>query len=124
MRLCITLLLKKLSDLLKSEITKNIENIKFNGDPVKGYPGCLNFSFGCIEGEGLMVQMNSMAFSSGSACTSVSLEPSYVLRALGIGDDLAHCSARFGISRFTTQAEIVMLLSELKKAVVKLREMR
>lgn len=97
--------------------------MKFNGDKTKGYPGCINYSFSCVEGESLMVEMNQVAFSSGSACTSASLEPSYVLRALGVGDDLAHCSARFGINKFTTESEIKYTVDRVADAVKRLREM-
>jgi len=113
----------ELSQRLRKGIESKIEDYKFNGDAVKGYPGCVNYSFACVEGESLMVEMNQVAFSSGSACTSASLEPSYVLRALGVGDDLAHCSARFGISKFSTGAEIEFTVDKLTQAVRRLRAM-
>lgn len=77
-----------------------------NGDPEKRYPGCLNLSFAYIEGEAMLMALKGVALSSGSACTSASLEPSYVLRAVGADEDLAHSSIRFGIGRFTTEEEI------------------
>ncbi|MEN2497255.1 MAG: cysteine desulfurase [Marteilia pararefringens] len=114
---------KDLSSYLKAEIESNIEDVHFNGDKHKGYPGCVNYSFSCIEGESLMTKVNSVAFSSGSACTSASLEPSYVLRALGVGEDLAHCSARFGIGKMNTRAECKFVVEQLRQAVVELRGM-
>ena len=71
-----------------------------NGDPNNSYPGCINLSFSYVEGESLLMALKDIALSSGSACTSASLEPSYVLRALGAEDDMAHSSIRFGIGRF------------------------
>ncbi len=77
-----------------------------NGDGVHGYPGCVNLSFAFVEGESLLMALKGIALSSGSACTSASLEPSYVLRAIGAQEDLAHSSIRFGIGRFTTEEEV------------------
>ena len=77
-----------------------------NGDAENGYPGCVNLSFAYVEGESLLMALKNVALSSGSACTSASLEPSYVLRAIGAEDDLAHSSIRFGIGRFTTEDEV------------------
>ena len=76
---------------------KDIPNIYLNGHPTQNYPGIMNFSFEYIEGEALMMAIKNVAVSSGSACTSASLEPSYVLRSLGVGEDLAHTSLRFSI---------------------------
>lgn len=87
------------------------------------YPGCLNISFPYVEGEGLLMRLKNIALSSGSACTSASLEPSYVLRALGQDEDLAHSSIRFGIGRFTTKKEIKEVSRQTVKAVKKLLEM-
>lgn len=117
------LYIKKLSDKLKDKLFKNIDNIILNGDKEKNYPGCLNISFPHVEGEGLMMNLNDIAVSSGSACTSASLEPSYVLRALGRNDDLAHSSIRFGINKFTTEKEIDIVGERTTKAVNKLRDM-
>lgn len=77
-----------------------------NGDDVHRYPGCVNLSFAFVEGESLLMALKNIALSSGSACTSASLEPSYVLRAIGAQEDLAHSSIRFGIGRFTTEEEV------------------
>jgi len=83
-----------------------LPDIYLNGDLEQRIPGNLNVSFAYVEGEGLMMGIKDVAVSSGSACTSASLEPSYVLRALGVGDELAHSSIRFGIGRFNTEAEV------------------
>lgn len=77
-----------------------------NGDKTQRYDGNLNISFACVEGESLIMAIKDMAVSSGSACTSASLEPSYVLRAIGVEEDLAHTSLRIGFSRFTTEEEV------------------
>ena len=84
-----------------------------NGDPVQTYAGCLNLSFAYVEGESLLMALKDVALSSGSACTSASLEPSYVLRAIGAEEDLAHSSIRFGIGRFTTEKEIDFLAEKV-----------
>jgi cysteine desulfurase len=94
-----------------------------NGDPKSTYPGCVNLSFAYVEGESLLMALNEIALSSGSACTSASLEPSYVLRALGADDETAHSSIRFGISRFSTEADIDFTVERVIKHVEKLREM-
>jgi cysteine desulfurase len=85
---------------------KEIPCVYFNGSKDHGYPGILNYSIEFVEGESLIMSMKNIAISSGSACTSASLEPSYVLRALGVQDDLAHTSIRFGLGRFTTEQEV------------------
>lgn len=94
-----------------------------NGDPEKSYPGCVNLSFAFVEGESLLMALKDIALSSGSACTSASLEPSYVLRAVGADEDLAHSSIRFGIGRFTTEAEIDYTAEKCIEHVSRLREM-
>jgi cysteine desulfurase len=94
-----------------------------NGDPERRYEGCVNISFAYIEGESLLMALNDIALSSGSACTSASLEPSYVLRALGADDALAHSSIRFGIGRFTTDEEIDYVLNTVVNKVNFLREL-
>src|SRR5918912_1035237 len=86
-------------------------------------PHNLNISFAYVEGESLLMGINDVAVSSGSACTSASLEPSYVLKALGVGDDLAHSSIRFGLGRFNTEEEVDYVIDHVVKAVRKLREM-
>merc|ERR1712114_7296 len=92
-------------------------------DPVSSYPGCVNLSFHCVEGESLLMALKDIAVSSGSACTSASLEPSYVLRAIGADEDLAHSSIRFGIGRFTTDEEVDYTAERAIKEVKRLREM-
>lgn len=94
-----------------------------NGDKNLRYPGCVNISFSCIEGESMIGAIKDLAVSSGSACTSASLEPSYVLRALGVDEELAHTSIRFGIGRYTTLEEINYAIGCIKKSVQKLREL-
>merc|ERR1712190_327067 len=94
-----------------------------NGDDKQTYPGCVNLSFAFVEGESLLMALKDMALSSGSACTSASLEPSYVLRAIGADEDLAHSSIRFGIGRFTTEEEIDYTAEKTIKEVQRLREM-
>lgn len=97
---------KQLADLFMKKIFDNISEVYLNGDPDKRYPGNINLSFSYVEGESMILAIKDLAVSSGSACTSASLEPSYVLKALGLEDELAHTSIRFGIGRFTTEAEI------------------
>lgn len=100
-----------------------MEHTALNGDPEKHYPGCVNVSFAYIEGESLLMALKDIALSSGSACTSASLEPSYVLRALGTSDESAHSSIRFGIGRFTTDSEIDYVLKAVQDRVHFLREL-
>ena len=102
---------------------KDIKEIYINGDLEQRIPGNLNVSFNFIEGESLIMALKDIAVSSGSACTSASLEPSYVLRALGRDDELAHSSIRFTIGRFTTVEEIDYAIELIKKSVVKLRDL-
>lgn len=106
-----------------SEITRQIPNIYINGHTEKRYPGNINVSFEFVEGESLIMGIKECAVSSGSACTSASLEPSYVLRALGVHEELAHTSLRIGIGRFTTEKEIDFLVKSLVSKVSSLREM-
>lgn len=101
----------------------SIEEVYVNGDLECSVPGILNVSFNYIEGESLMMALKDIAVSSGSACTSASLEPSYVLRALGLNDELAHSSIRFSLGRFTTIDEIEYTVKLLQKSVTRLREM-
>eukprot|EP00598_Pedospumella_elongata_P014133 CAMPEP_0184991974 /NCGR_PEP_ID=MMETSP1098-20130426/39126_1 /TAXON_ID=89044 /ORGANISM="Spumella elongata, Strain CCAP 955/1" /LENGTH=423 /DNA_ID=CAMNT_0027517505 /DNA_START=160 /DNA_END=1428 /DNA_ORIENTATION=- len=112
-----------LSDRLRKGITERIPNVVLNGHPEKRYIGNLNFSFAFVEGESLLMALKNIAVSSGSACTSASLEPSYVLRAIGTDDEMAHSSLRFGIGRFTTEAEVDLAVDLLEKHVHRLREM-
>ncbi|CAG0894574.1 unnamed protein product [Cyprideis torosa] len=115
--------IRELSDTLVERITKSLPHVIRNGDPTNGYPGCVNLSFAYVEGESLLMALKDVALSSGSACTSASLEPSYVLRAIGADDDLAHSSIRFGIGRFTTLEEVQYTADRVVNAVKKLREM-
>ncbi len=100
-----------------------IDAVKLNGHPTQNYPGIVNISFAFVEGESLLMALKDMAVSSGSACTSASLEPSYVLRALGVEDELAHSSIRFSIGRYTTEEEIDYVVEQTKTAVSRLREL-
>ncbi|KAK8232546.1 pyridoxal phosphate-dependent transferase [Phyllosticta capitalensis] len=100
-----------------------MEHTTLNGDPTRHYPGCVNVSFAYVEGESLLMALKDIALSSGSACTSASLEPSYVLRALGSSDESAHSSIRFGIGRFTSDGEIDYVLQAVKERVNFLREL-
>ncbi len=102
---------------------KDIEEVHLNGDDVHRLPGALNFSIAYVEGESLIMSLKDLAVSSGSACTSASLEPSYVLRALGLSDELAHSSLRFSFGRFTTEADVDAAVAQLRGAVEKLREL-
>ncbi|KAK4529455.1 hypothetical protein CCYA_CCYA01G0312 [Cyanidiococcus yangmingshanensis] len=113
----------RLSKRLFDGIVERIPHVKLNGSREYGYPGCLNFSFAYVEGESLLMALKTIAVSSGSACTSASLEPSYVLRALGVDEELAHTSIRFGIGRFTTEAEIDYAVHMAEKHVQRLRDM-
>ncbi|GJC98417.1 cysteine desulfurase IscS [Colletotrichum higginsianum IMI 349063] len=114
--------IKALSDRLLNGLL-SLEHTTQNGDPEHFYPGCVNVSFAYVEGESLLMALKDIALSSGSACTSASLEPSYVLRALGNSDESAHSSIRFGIGRFTTEQEIDYVLKAVKERVDFLREL-
>lgn len=115
--------IRRLRDRLWEGIQKNIPEVYLNGDWEHRSPHNLNVSFAYIEGESLMLALKDIAVSSGSACTSASLEPSYVLRALGRDDELAHSSIRFTLGRFTTEEEIDFVIQNLTEKVAKLREM-
>jgi cysteine desulfurase len=115
--------LAALRDRLKKRIEDKIEETYLNGHPVHRLPGNLNISFNFVEGEGMMMAIKDVAVSSGSACTSASLEPSYVLRALGVGDELAHSSIRFGLGRFNTEEEVDWVADLVTEKVKHLREM-
>jgi len=112
-----------LSQRLIDRMFKELPQVIRNGDPEQTYPGCVNLSFAFVEGESLLMALKDVALSSGSACTSASLEPSYVLRAIGTDEDLAHSSIRFGIGRFTTVEEIDYIAEKCIKHVTRLREM-
>jgi cysteine desulfurase len=102
---------------------KDLEAVTINGDLEQRVPQNLNISFAFVEGESLLMSLKDLAVSSGSACTSASLEPSYVLRALGLDDELAHSSIRFSFGRFTTEEEIDFVIEQVRVAVNKLRDM-
>nr|XP_057911627.1 cysteine desulfurase, mitochondrial [Doryrhamphus excisus] len=112
-----------LSNRLVQKIMSEIPDVIMNGDPEQRYPGCVNLSFAYVEGESLLMALKDVALSSGSACTSASLEPSYVLRAIGADEDLAHSSIRFGIGRFTTEEEVDYTADKCIQQVQRLREM-
>src|SRR5688572_10065171 len=115
--------LTKLREKLWKKISTELDEVFLNGHPTERLPGNLNVSFAYVEGEGLMMGMSELAVSSGSACTSASLEPSYVLKAIGVGDDLAHTSIRFGLGRFTTEEEVDFAGERVVAAVKRLRDM-
>jgi len=114
--------ISKMRDRLENELLV-LEESYINGSKEHRLPHVTNMSFKYVEGEGLIMGVKNIAVSSGSACTSASLEPSYVLKALGLDDELAHSSLRFGLSRFTTDEEIDYAINHVKEAVLKLREM-
>jgi cysteine desulfurase len=113
--------LRALRDRLYHGLTKRLTETYVNGSMEHRLPGNLNISFAFVEGESLLMALKDVAVSSGSACTSASLEPSYVLRSLGVGDELAHTSIRFGIGRFNTEAEIDYVIELVVKSVERLR---
>lgn len=116
--------LSKLRDKLQTALMANLEEVYVNGNEEHRMPHVTNLSFKHVEGEGLMMTFNqNIAVSSGSACTSASLEPSYVLMALGLGDDLAHSSIRFSLGRFTTEEEIDLAVDALTKGVTHMRDL-
>src|ERR1700754_63427 len=115
--------LSKLRDKLKAKLEGALDYIHVNGSMEHRLPNNLNISFVYVEGESLLMGINDVAVSSGSACTSATLEPSYVLKALGLGDDVAHSSIRFGLGRFNTKAEVDYVSDKLIDVVSKLREL-
>jgi cysteine desulfurase len=108
---------------LREQITSQLDEVYINGSMEHRLPGSVNISFAYVEGESLLMGINDIAVSSGSACTSATLEPSYVLKALGAGDDLAHSSIRFGLGRFNTQAEVDYVATKVVDVVNRLREL-
>jgi cysteine desulfurase len=110
-------------DRLQGAILSGLPRVQVNGHPERRLPGNLNVFFACVEGESLLMALKDVAVSSGSACTSASLEPSYVLRAMGVGDDMAHSSIRFGLGRFNTEEEVDHVAALVVDKVRKLREM-
>lgn len=110
-------------DRMRREITGRLGEVYLNGHPTQRLPGNLNVSFAYVEGESLLMGLKDIALSSGSACTSASLEPSYVLKALGVGDDLAHSSVRYGLGRFNTEEEVEFTIDKTVEVVERLRDM-
>ncbi|WP_341757131.1 MULTISPECIES: IscS subfamily cysteine desulfurase [unclassified Candidatus Tisiphia] len=117
------ILVEELFDRFYNNITKQIADVYLNGDINMRYKGNLNLSFAYVEGESMILAIKDLAVSSGSACTSSSLEPSYVLRAMGVDEEMAHTSIRFGIGRFTTKEEIDYAVELIKSKINKLREL-
>ena len=115
--------LRALRDRLNDKLHAGLDEIYVNGSIEHRLPHSLNISFAYVEGESLLMGINDVAVSSGSACTSASLEPSYVLKALGAGDDLAHSSIRFGLGRWTTEEEVDYVAEKLVSVVTRLRDM-
>ena len=115
--------IRGLRDRLHNAISKELDSVFLNGHPEQRLPGNLNLSFSFVEGEGLMMAIKDVAVSSGSACTSASLEPSYVLRAMGLDEELAHSSIRFGLGRFNTEEEVDYVAELVIGKVKRLREM-
>jgi cysteine desulfurase len=113
----------RLREKLRTTFERELDEIYINGDLEKRLPGNLNMSFAYVEGESLLMGINDIAVSSGSACTSASLEPSYVLKALGVGEDLAHTSIRFGVGRFNTEEEVDYVAQRVIDTVRRLREL-
>jgi cysteine desulfurase len=113
----------QLRSQLQAGLFERLDEIYVNGHPTERLPGNLNVSFAYVEGESLLMGINDIAVSSGSACTSATLEPSYVIRALGIDDELAHSSIRFGLGRFNTTEEVDYVTEKVSKEVKRLREM-
>jgi cysteine desulfurase len=115
--------IRALRDRLYQKITKELDAVVLNGSAEHRLPGNLNISFSFVEGEGLMMAIKDVAVSSGSACTSASLEPSYVLRSMGLEEDMAHSSIRFGLGRFNTEEEVDYVAELVIAKVKRLRDM-
>jgi cysteine desulfurase len=116
----------RLTDLrnkLQAGLFERLDEVYLNGHPTQRLPGNLNVSFAYVEGESLLMGINDVAVSSGSACTSATLEPSYVIRALGTDEELAHSSIRFGLGRFNTEEEVDYVADRVVKEVKRLRDM-
>ena len=112
-----------LRDRLKDGLFAKLDELYINGSMIHRLPNNLNVSFAFVEGESLLMGINDVAVSSGSACTSATLEPSYVLKALGVGEDLAHTSIRFGLGRFNTREEVDYVVDRVSEVVIRLREL-
>ena len=115
--------IRYLSEKFLKAVMDDVPDVFMNGDREQRWPGCINLSFAYIEGESMIMAIKNLAVSSGSACTSASLEPSYVLRSIGVGEELAHTSIRFGIGRFTTEAEVDEAIKLVTGSIDKLRAM-
>jgi cysteine desulfurase len=115
--------IRNLRDRMETAFTEGLEEVYVNGHPTNRLPGSLNVSFNYVEGESLMMGMSSVAVSSGSACTSATLEPSHVMKALGVDEELVHTSIRFSLGRFSTQEEVDQAVEQCLKAARKLRDM-
>jgi len=115
--------MRKLRDRLKDGLLAKLDELYINGSMEHRLPNNLNMSFAYVEGESLLMGINDVAVSSGSACTSATLEPSYVLKALGVGEDLAHTSIRFGLGRFNTEEEVDYVIDRMVQVVNKLRDL-
>src|SRR5579885_2655343 len=115
--------LEYLRDKLKDRLLAGLDEVYINGTTERRLPNNLNISFAYVEGESLLMGINDVAVSSGSACTSATLEPSYVLKALGVGEDLAHTSIRFGLGRFNTEEEVDYVIERVVETVNRLREL-
>jgi len=115
--------IRGLRDRLWKKLTSDLDSVLLNGHAERRLPGNLNLSFAFVEGEGLMMAIKDVAVSSGSACTSASLEPSYVLRSMGLDEDLAHSSIRFGLGRFNTEEEVDYVAELVSSRVKRLRDM-
>lgn len=114
---------RSLRDRLEKTVRSELDHIEINGHEEHRLPNTSNMSFAYVEGESLIMGVPDVAVSSGSACTSASLEPSYVLRALGVGDELAHSSIRFSIGRFTTEEDVDQAAASIIATVKRLRDM-
>ena len=114
---------RKLYNKFMSELLDGVKDVYLNGDREARWPGNVNLSFAYVEGESMIMAIKDLAVSSGSACTSASLEPSYVLRSLGVSEDMAHTSIRFGFGRFTTDEEVDFAINLIKNSIDKLRQM-
>jgi cysteine desulfurase len=115
--------MRRLRDRLKDSVYSQLDEVYVNGSMVHRLPNNINISFAYVEGESLLMGINDIAVSSGSACTSATLEPSYVLKALGVGEDLAHTSIRFGLGRFNTEEEVDYVVARVVETVRRLREL-
>jgi cysteine desulfurase len=113
----------RLRDTLKELLAKGLDSISINGSLAHRISNNLNVTFGGVDGESLLMGINDVAVSSGSACTSAAIEPSYVLKAIGVSDDLAHSSIRFGLGRFNTEEEVEYVANRVIETVKRLRDL-